>query len=47
MDPDKAVVFAYDGVLVHLDLATPAPYEHSLCFLPPPPTSLKRIFKVV
>ena len=25
MDPDKLVVFAYDGVLAHLDLAIPAP----------------------
>ena len=30
MDPDKSVVFAYDGV----DLAIPAPYVHSLCFPP-------------
>ena len=34
MDPDKSVVFAYDGVLAHLDLAIPAPYVHSLCFPP-------------
>ena len=26
MDPDKSVVFAYDGVPAHLDLAIPAPY---------------------
>ena len=25
MDPDKSVVFAYDGVPAHLDLAIPAP----------------------
>ena len=31
MDPDKLVVFAYDGVPAHLDLAIPAQYEHSLC----------------
>ena len=37
MDPDKSVVFAYDGVPAHLDLAIPTPYVHSLCF--PPPTS--------
>ena len=34
MDPDKSVVFAYDGVPAHLDLAIPAPYVHSLCFPP-------------
>ena len=28
MDPDKSVVFAYDGVPAHLDLAIPAPYVH-------------------
>ena len=25
MDPDKSVVFAFDGVPAHLDLAIPAP----------------------
>ena len=34
MDPDKSVVFAYDGVPAHLDLAIPAPYVHSLCVPP-------------
>ena len=34
MDPDKSLVFAYDGVPAHLDLAIPAQYEHSLCFPP-------------
>ena len=34
MDPDKSVVFAYDGVPAHLDLAIPSPYVHSLCFPP-------------
>ena len=33
-DPDKSVVFAYDGVPAHLDLAFPARYVHSLCFPP-------------
>ena len=28
MDFDKSVVFAYDGVPAHLDLAIPAPYVH-------------------
>ena len=32
MDPDKSVVFAYDGVPAHLDLAIPTPYVHSLRF---------------
>ena len=36
MDPDKSVVFAYDGVPAHLDLAIPAPHVHSLCFPPGP-----------
>ena len=44
MDPDKSVVFAYDGVPAHLDLAIPAPYVHSLML--PPSTSLKRIYVV-
>ena len=26
MDPDKSVVFGYDGVPAHLDLAVPSPY---------------------
>ena len=30
----KSVVFAYDGVPAHLDLAIPSQYVHSLCFLP-------------
>ena len=34
MDPDKSVVFAYDGVPAHLDLAIPAPYVRSLCVPP-------------
>ena len=34
MDPDKSVVFAYDGVPSHLDLVIPAPYVQSLCFPP-------------
>ena len=34
MDTGKSVVFAYDGVPAHLDLAIPAPYVHSLCFPP-------------
>ena len=34
MDPDKSVVFAYDRVPAHLDLAVPALYVHSLCFPP-------------
>ena len=32
MDPDKSVVFGYDGVPAHLDLAIPSPYVHNLCF---------------
>ena len=32
MDPDKSVVFGYDGVPAHLDLTIPSPYEHNLCF---------------
>ena len=34
MDLEKSVVFASDGVPVHLDLAIPVPYVHSLCFPP-------------
>ena len=34
MDPDKSVVFGYDGVPAHLDLAIPAQYVRSLCFPP-------------
>ena len=36
MDPDKSVVFAYDGLPAHLDLAIRAPYVYSLCFPPLP-----------
>ena len=42
MDPDKSVVFAYDGVPAHLDLAIPAPYVNRQLMLPPS-TSLNRI----
>ena len=31
MDPDKSMVFGYDGVPARLDLAIPAQYVHSLC----------------
>ena len=41
MDPDKSVVFAYDGVPAHLDLAIPAPLSIQLMLSPS--TSLKRI----
>ena len=34
MDPHKSVVFGYDGVPAHLDLAIPAPYVRSLCVPP-------------
>ena len=37
MDPDKSVVFAYDEVRLHLDLAIPSPYVYSLCFPPQNP----------
>ena len=40
MDPDKSVVFAYDGVPAHLDLAIPA--SHTQLILSPS-ISLKRI----
>ena len=40
MDPDKSVVFAYDGVPAHLDLAIPA--LHTQLMLSPS-ISLKRI----
>ena len=43
MDPDKSVVFAYDGVPAHLDLAIPAPYIHSLWF---PPRHHSKVFKL-
>ena len=32
MDPNKSVVFGYDGVPAHLVLAIPAQYVHNLCF---------------
>ena len=32
MDPDKSVVFGYDGLPAHLDLVIPAPYVQNLCF---------------
>ena len=32
LDPHKSVVFGYDGVPAHLDLAIPAQYVHSLFF---------------
>ena len=41
MDHDKSVVFAYDGVPAHLDLAIPAPLSIQLMLSPS--TSLKRI----
>ena len=41
MDPDKSVVFAYDGVPAHLDLAIPAP--HIQLIMLSPSISLKRI----
>ena len=37
MDLDKSVVFAYDGVPAHLDLAIPAP--HTQLMLSPSRTS--------
>ena len=40
MDPDKSVVFAYDGVPAHLDLANPAPHTQLMLS---PLISLKRI----
>ena len=40
MDPDKSVVFAYDGVPAHLDLAIPAPHTQLMVS---PSISLKRI----
>ena len=40
MDPDKSVVFAYDGVPAHLDLAIPAPHTQLMLS---PSISLKRI----
>ena len=43
MDPNKSVVFAYDRVPAHLDLAIPAPYVHSLCF---PPQHRSKVFKL-
>ena len=41
MDLDKSVVFKYDGVPAHLDLAIPAPYVHN--YMLTNSTSLKRI----
>ena len=41
MDPDESVVFAYDGVPAHLELASPAPICTQLML--PASTSLKRI----
>ena len=29
MDPDKSVVFGYDGVPAHLDLAIPPPHTYT------------------
>ena len=40
MDPDTSVVFAYDGVPAHLDLAIPAPHTQLMLS---PSISLKRI----
>ena len=40
MNPDKSVVFAYDGVPAHLDLSIPAPRAQLMLL---PSTSLKRI----
>ena len=38
VDPSKWVIFTYDGVPAHGDLATPlALYVQSLCFPNPPP----------
>ena len=38
MDPNKWVIFAYDGVPAHGDSVTPlALYVQSLCFPTPPP----------
>ena len=43
MDPNKSLVFAYEGVPAHLVLAIPAPYIHSLCF---PPWHCSKVFKL-
>ena len=40
MDPDKSVVFAYNGVPARLDLAIPAPHTQLMLS---PSISLKRI----
>ena len=40
MDPDKSVVFAYNGVPAHLNLAIPAPHTELMLS---PSISLKRI----
>ena len=37
MDPDKWVIFAYEGMTAYQDPALPAPYIQSLCSPPPPP----------
>ena len=37
MDPDKWVIFAYDGVTAYQDPALPTPYIQSLCS---PPSTL-------
>ena len=34
MDPDKWVIFAYEGVTAYQDPALPAPYIQSLCSPP-------------
>ena len=34
MDPDKLVIFAYEGVTAYQDPALPAPYIQSLCSPP-------------
>ena len=36
MDPDKWVIFAYEGMTAYQDPALPAPYIQSLCSPPPP-----------
>ena len=43
MDPDKSVVFAYDGVPAHLDLAIPVPHTQLMLS---PSISLKTIYVV-
>ena len=34
MDPDKLVIFAYEGVTAYKDPALPAPYIQNLCSPP-------------